>query len=67
MLEMDKRYICENCGEPVEHDLPELNWPNDDVELCRDCRDPEDLSEAGEISGLTMLRLQEKEELYYEC
>jgi hypothetical protein len=27
MLEMHKRYICENCGEPVERDLPELNCP----------------------------------------
>ena len=61
MLKFLEPYICENCGETVEDDLPDLNYPYDDVELCRECRDPEDLSEAGELSWLTKLRLQEKE------
>jgi hypothetical protein len=26
---------CENCGEPVEEGLPNLNYPHEDVELCR--------------------------------
>ena len=44
MLKFLEPYICENCGETVEDDLPDLNYPYDDVELCRECRDPEDLS-----------------------
>ena len=61
MTKFQEPYICENCGEKVDKDLPDLEYPYDDVELCRDCRDPEDLSQAGELSCLTMLRLQEKE------
>lgn len=59
MLGMNKRFRCENCGESVDRDLPELNYPYDDVELCIDCRDSDDLEEPGELSQLTILRLQE--------
>ena len=61
MRKLRKKYICENCGEKVGRDLPDLEYPYDDVKLCIDCRDPEDLSLPGELSYLTMLRLQEKE------
>lgn len=60
MLGMNRRCRCENCGEYIEDDLPDLNYPYDDVDLCIDCRDPDDLEEPGDLSELTLLRLQQK-------
>lgn len=60
MFEDDRTYICENCGEDVSKDLPDLLHPYQEIELCEDCRDPENIQHPGELSELTMLRFEEQ-------
>lgn len=60
MFEDNRTYICENCGEDVCKDLPDLLHPYQEVELCEECRSPEDIQHPGELSELTMLRFEEK-------